>query len=114
MLSAGWRMLVGFRSEVFRGCAGGEFAEDGEESRCRIGVLHGVESDGSGEVWRVGAEMDLQEAVLAGGHQGIHNGRQFLGPFSARGENDRTGAVEFPVFRGEFVSAVALSAPAMV
>ncbi len=79
------------------GCAGGQFAQGGEEAGGGAGIVEGVERDGGGELRRLGAEADLQHVLLADRHQGVEFGSGILFPVSAGGQDDRAGLVDVPL-----------------
>src|SRR5579872_189108 len=97
------------------GCAGGELAESGQESRSRVRIVEGVESDGRRKLWGFRAETDLKNVLLANGHQGVEFGSGIFFPMGASGENDRTGFVDvpLPLFALPLDDSAAVSAPTM-
>ena len=98
-----------------RRSSGGQFAQSREETGRRPGIVESIESDGGGELWRLGAEADLQHVLLANGHQSVELRSCILFPMSARGEDDGAGLVDFPFPLRTLggTDAVAMSTPAM-
>lgn len=44
----------------------------------------------------IGAEANCHQAVAAGCHERVHYGSELVRPFGASGENNRSGAADFP------------------
>lgn len=97
------------------GGAGGEFPQGGQKAGRGLGVGERVEGHGGGELWGLRAELNLQDILLADGHEGVQLERRILLPVAARGQDDGTGLDNvplalIPLARGQ---ATAVSAPAM-
>ena len=97
------------------GGAGSELAESGKKSGGSAGVVEGIEGDGGGELRRLGPEADLEDVLLADGHQGVQFGSGILFPVSACSEYDGTGLVDVPFALVALarIDAAAVGAPSM-
>ena len=80
--AAGWQRFdllpVGGRSR-------GQFAQCGQESGGGAGIVHGIHSDGGGELRRFGTETDLKQILLPHGHQSVQFGRGIFLPMRTGG-----------------------------
>src|SRR5258708_6143032 len=66
-------------------------------------------------MWRLRTKSYGNEVVTTGGHQRVHDGREFLRPFGAGREHDRTGSGDLPILSclEQSVFLVVVGQPAM-
>src|SRR5580692_7717099 len=92
---------------------GCQVAQDAQESGGGALVGECFKVDGGSQMWGLWMEAYGEQIVPARGHQGINDGREFLLPLRAGGQDDRAGTDNGPVagFADHFI--VAVSEPAM-
>lgn len=95
--------------------ARGEFPERGQEACCRAWIVEGIQGDGRGKLWRLGAKADLEHILLTDRHERVELRSRIVFPMGAGGQNDRARLVNVPLaliaFPGD--NAAAVGAPAM-